>query len=119
MAMESDPCNNIKREEELINRRSCSDLASEYEEMSLPAKGSKSGSTQQLSSEPTLNYAKLDLGSCEEIPADQRPRQARHPSSPDETGPPVQGYAEIDFEMSDNLKNARSKEKQPVKFSIE
>lgn len=119
MAIESDPCNNIKREEDLINRRSCSDLASEYEEMSLPAKGSKSGSTQQLSNEPALNYAKLDLGSCEEIPADQRPRQTRHPSSPDETGPPVQGYAEIDFEMSDNLKNARSKEKQPVKFSIE
>eukprot|EP00105_Crassostrea_gigas_P026857 XP_011447957.1 PREDICTED: insulin receptor substrate 1-B isoform X3 [Crassostrea gigas] len=119
MAMESDPCNNIKREEDLINRRSCSDLASEYEEMSLPAKGSKSGSTQQLSNEPALNYAKLDLGSCEEIPADQRPRQTLHPSSPDETGPPVQGYAEIDFEMSDNLKNARSKEKQPVKFSIE
>jgi hypothetical protein len=119
VALESEACRDVRREEEIFNRRSCSDLASEYEEMSLPVAGGKSSSSQQLSAMPTLNYAKLDLGSSEEIPGEQKFRQTRHPSSPDDSGPPVQGYAEIDFEMSDNLKNARSKEKLPVKFSLE
>ncbi|XP_055995968.1 mucin-2-like isoform X2 [Ostrea edulis] len=119
VAVESEQCRDVRREEELFNRRSCSDLASEYEEMSLPIAGGKSSSSQQLSAMPMLNYAKLDLGSSEEIPVEQKFRQTRHPSSPDDSGPPVQGYAEIDFEMSDNLKNARSKEKLPVKFSLE
>ena len=119
VAMEANSCSSIKQEEDLLNRRSCSDLAKEYEEMSLPALGSKSSSNQQLCSGPVLNYAKLDLGSSEEIPGEQKLRQTRLPSSPDESGPPLQGYAEIDFEMSDNLKNARNREKQPVKFSIE
>ncbi|XP_062580764.1 insulin receptor substrate 2-A-like [Saccostrea cucullata] len=118
MAMESEQSGDNGQEGD-INRRSCSDLASEYEEMSLPTVRSKSTSSQQLPEGPTLNYAKLDLGSSEEIPAEQKFRQTRHPSSPDDCGPPLQGYAEIDFEMSDNLKNARSKEKLPVKFSIE
>lgn len=43
MAIELDFCNNIKREEDLINRRSCFDLVSEYEEMFFLVKGLKLG----------------------------------------------------------------------------
>ncbi|KAK3087074.1 hypothetical protein FSP39_001278 [Pinctada imbricata] len=98
------------------NRQSCSDLSSPYEEMNLPGNelsGKKSSSQQQLAppgEQSVLNYAKLDLGSNEDVGNESKVSRvkSRHPSSvsSEETSPSPLSYAQIDFNMSENLKNA-------------
>ena len=116
------------------SRHSCSDLSSPYEQMNLPNAESlskqNSSSQQQLApppggqNVPVLNYASLDLGSSEDVGSNEQkvPRaKSRHPSSvsSEESSPSPLSYAQIDFKMSENLRNSAPKESSQVKFSLD
>ena len=65
-------------------------------------------------SQGVLNYATLDLGSADSVgdsgDAVRSPRnRSRHSSSADERNAPL-SYATIDFEKSESLRNAVSKD---------
>lgn len=104
------------------SRNSCSDLTVSYECMNFPSdtlKSSELSSSQQQLTAPGLNYASLDLGSRENIDLDTKLQQvkSRHSSSADEASPlPPNSYAQIDFKMSETLKNLG---KQDSKSSFE
>ncbi|XP_071143039.1 insulin receptor substrate 1-B-like [Mytilus edulis] len=104
------------------SRHSCSDLTMSYEPMNFPSdtlKNSELSSSQQQLTTPGLNYASLDLGSRENIDNDIKlqPVKSRHASTAEDSGPlPPNSYAQIDFNMSENLKNSG---KQDGKFSKE
>ncbi|XP_041361782.1 uncharacterized protein LOC121377759 isoform X2 [Gigantopelta aegis] len=106
------------------SRHSIADLSA-YEKMSFTSNSLSTSTTttttqQQDGSQKVLNYASLDLGSAEAVGESdatlRSPRiKSRHPSSNEERAEPPLSYASIDFEKSESLKNAGSKD---VKFTL-